>query len=407
MERIALLSFHGCPYAKIGDRDTGGMNIYVLKLAEELGRLGLIVDVFTRIHDMTDPVIVDISETARVIHLQAGPPDESKTKLHNHIPKFANALNHFTKTNKLKYDLIYSHYWLSGVVGNQQKTVWNVPNISTFHTLAKPKMAANESIVESQKRIIAEQQVLIGSDSVVVSTESEKQDIIKYYDLEGSKIHVIPAGVDLKLFRPLDKLECKNGLNITHKNVIISVAQRIEPLKGLDLLINALPYLKNLGDIKLLIVGGDQNSKDQIEYLMKLVSDLGLLDNVEFTGPVSQKDLVKYYNSSDVLVMPSHYETFGLAALEAQACGLPVIAAGIGGPEVFIQNGRNGYLVPNQEPMEYAKRINQIIQNNVESNIMALESRKTAETMSWESTAEKFINHCRSYSFKNPVTVQI
>ena len=209
MERIALLSFHGCPYAKIGDRDTGGMNIYVLKLAEELGRLGLIVDVFTRIHDMTDPVIVDISENARVIHLQAGPPDESKTKLHNHIPKFTNALNHFSETNKLKYDLIYSHYWLSGVVGNQQKTVWNVPNISTFHTLAKPKMAANESIVESQKRIIAEQQVLIDSDSVVVSTESEKQDIIKHYDLEGSKIHVIPAGVDLKLFRQLDKHECK------------------------------------------------------------------------------------------------------------------------------------------------------------------------------------------------------
>ena len=135
MERIALLSFHGCPYAKIGDRDTGGMNIYVLKLAEELGRLGLIVDVFTRIHDMADPVIVDISENARVIHLQAGPPDESKTKLHNHIPKFPNALNHFSETNKLKYDLIYSHYWLSGVVGYQQKTVWNVPNISTFRSV--------------------------------------------------------------------------------------------------------------------------------------------------------------------------------------------------------------------------------------------------------------------------------
>lgn len=405
MDRIALLSFHGCPYAKIGDKDTGGMNIYVLKLAEELGRLGFIVDVYTRIHDIDDPVIVKIDENSRVIHLKAGAPDESKANLHKHIPAFTYALNHFSDINNLKYDVIYSHYWLSGLVGNQQKLVWDIPNISTFHTLAKLKMAATESIVESRKRITSEKQVLIDSDSVIVSTESEKQDIIKFYELNGSKISVIPAGVDLERFKPLDQQKCKDSLNLVDKNIVISVAQRIEPLKGLDLLINALPYLDQLNMTKLLIVGGDQNSTKEIEQLMMLIGNLGLSNTVDFTGPVLQKDLPKYYNASDVFVMPSRYETFGLAALEAQACGLPVIAADVGGPEVFIENGKNGYLVPNQNPKQYAKRINQVIANKMNNKVMKQESRKIAETMSWESTAKMFIDHYRSHSSKRPISV--
>ena len=390
MYKLALLSFHGCPVARLGERDTGGMNVYVLQLAREFGRRGNHVDVFTRCHDPRGPRIVELGEGARVMHLEAGPLHKAKEGLYEYIPQFISNLYAFQRAEGLQYDLIHSHYWLSGRVGMALGRGWDVPHAATFHTLAKAKLRARAGEREPQLRTVVEERVLHGADAIVVSTEEEREDLVRLYRARRHKVCVVPAGVDLELFAPLDKIQARRVLGLSEKKVILYVG-RIEPLKGLDLLLRALTLLEDAADTRLLVVGGNLEREGELGRLRSMAAALGIEHMVTFIGSVSQDELPNYYSASDVFVLPSYYESFGLAALEAMACGTPVIASRVGGLKTFIKHGESGYLVPWHCPEPFAQRLDVLLSNPALRERMGRAARAKAQQMGWGRAADRLL----------------
>ena len=393
MYSVALLSVHGCPFARLGERDTGGMNVYLLQIARELGSRGHRADVYTRVHDPNDPEIVELGENARVIHIQAGPHGETKQGLHRHIPEFVHGLEEFRERDGTEYDLVHSHYWLSSLAAIELCGRWDVPHVATFHTLARAKLEARPDEQESQTRIDAEHAAMMGADSMVVSTGRERSDIARLYRVPTGKVDVVPAGVDLEMFRPLGRDESRRLLGLGGERLILAVAQRIEPLKGLDVIIEALPLMDGGGETRFLVVGGDENSAGEVARLQGVAAELGVEERVTFAGAVSQDELPAYYSAADVCVLPSYYESFGLAALESLACGTPVVASRVGGPLSFIVDGVNGHLVPERRPQAYARCIDVVMSQGAE---MAEAARRTAAGLGWDSVAEGLLAHYSS-----------
>ena len=387
MLRLAILSFHGCPVARLGEKDTGGMNVYVMQLARELGRRGNQVDVFTRTHDPNDPQIVPLGDGARVIHLKAGGYSDTKETLYETTPEFLSNLRAFWEAEGSEYDLIHSHYWLSGHVGGVLSQSWNVPHVTTFHTLAKTKIRARAGEMESERRLSVEARLADRADAMVVSTQDEKDDLVRLYQAHPHKVWVTPPGVDLDLFRPSDKAEARRTLGLDGAKVILYVG-RLEPLKGLDILLNAVALLEDDSETRLLIVGGGPGD-DELGRLKQLASDHGIQGRVTFTGAVRQTDLPDYYNAADVFVLPSHYESFGLAALEAMACGTPVVASRVGGLKTFIESGRTGYLIPWRCPEPFAHRLEMLLDSPALRDMMGKAARTKALEMSWSGVADR------------------
>lgn len=388
MSKLALLSFHGCPVARLGEKDTGGMNVYVLQLAKELGKRGNHVDVYTRRHDPNDPQIIEIGDGARVVHLEAGPTNGSKDSLFRYIPEFVRNLRHFQGSDGTHYDLIHSHYWLSGWVGSVLSQDWNTPHAVTFHTLARTKLRARPGEAESDVRLAAEKRIADSVDAVVVSTSEEKEDLHRLYQTPQRRIQVIPAGVDLDLFRPLGKRKSREDLGIHEKNMILYVG-RVEPLKGIEILIKALPMLESSSDTRLMIVGGSSEKDSELERLKGLATQLGIDDRVTFTGPLKQTELPTYYSAADAFVLPSYYESFGLVALEAMACGTPVVVSRVGGLKTFIRDGYTGYLIPWRCPEPFAQRLDMLLANPALRDAMGDAAANTAQQMGWGRVADR------------------
>lgn len=390
--RLALLSFHGCPVARLGEKDTGGMNVYVLQLAREFAAKGYEVDVFTRYHDPDDPEIVELDDGARVIHLDAGPIDAAKEDLFNYIPAFIRELYDFQRSEETRYDVIHSHYWLSGRVGMTLSREWNVPHATTFHTLAKTKLRARAGEREPQLRQDIEALVMSDADGIIVSTEEEQHDVVSLYDAPAHKVEVIPAGVNLDMFSPVERDYARRELDIGEENVILYVG-RIEPLKGIDILLRAVPLLECAGDLRVLVVGGNPSGDTEMERLKRISRELGIQDSVTFTGPVPQDQLPAYYSAADVYVLPSHAESFGLAALEAMACGTPVVVSRVGGLKTFVDNAKTGYLVPWRCPEAFAQRLDMLLANPDLREAMGRAGRDKALSMGWDRVADRMLGY--------------
>ena len=393
--RLALLSFHGCPVARLGEKDTGGMNVYVLQLAREFAARGYRVDVFTRHHDPQDPRIVELEDGARVVHLDAGPYDAAKQDLFNYIPRFISELREFQQSERLAYDVIHSHYWLSGRVGMTLRSAWRVPHVTTFHTLAKTKLRARSGERESQLRQDVEALVISSADGIVVSTEEEKRDVIALYGAHPRKVEVIPAGVNLDMFSPMDREEARRDLGIREENVVLYVG-RIEPLKGIDLLIRAASMLECAPDLRVLVVGGGSGGDAETQRLKAIAAEVGIRESVTFTGSVPQDSLRAYYSAADAYVLPSHAESFGLAALEAMACAAPVVVSRVGGLKTFIEDGKTGYLVPWRRPESFARRLDVLLANPDLRRTMGRAAREKALSMSWGRVAERTLDYYAS-----------
>ena len=391
MDRVALLSVHGCPVSRLGERDSGGMNVYVLQLAKELGKLGIKADIYTRYHDPNDPQVVDLGENARAIHLKAGPYDRAKETLHRYVPEFISSLYRFQFSEGIAYDLVHSHYWLSGAAGLELAQEWNTPHVTMFHTLAKIKMQARAGESESEQRLAMESQVMGSVDAIVASTGYEKDDLGRLYEVASQKVRVMPAGVDIELFRPLGKARSRRELGVTEGKVLLSVG-RIEPLKGLDILLRAMAMLEDADDTRLLLVGGDPDRDRYVQWLKSLAVELRIDDAVTFVGAVPQSELPTYYSAADLFVLPSYYESFGLVALEAMACGVPVVASRFGGPSTFIKGGETGYLVPWHCPEPYAQRIDMLLSSQHLRESMGRAARAKAESMSWSAAARSTVD---------------
>lgn len=390
MCRLAILSFHGCPVARLGEKDTGGMNVYVLQLTREFARKGIEVDVFTRYHDPDDPKIVELEDGARVIHLKAGSYEAAKEDLFDYIPEFLSELYSFQKTEGTTYDLVHSHYWLSGRVGMTLSRTWNIPHVATFHTLAQTKLRARVGEREPARRSEVESLVMRDADAIIVSTEEEKQDAVRLYDAHPQKIKVIPAGVNLDTFKPVNQSIARQRVGIHEKQVILYVG-RIEPLKGIDVLLEAAALLDGSDEIRVLIVGGSPGNDSELDRLKALTTELGIESMVTFTGAIKQNKLPDYYSAADVFVLPSHSESFGLAALEAMACGTPVVVSRVGGLKTFIDNGETGYLVPWRCPEPFVQRLEMLLANPLLREAMGRAARAKALQMGWGHTADRML----------------
>ena len=391
MCRIAMISVHGCPLANLGGRETGGMNVYVRDLSRELGKQGMVVDVFTRLTDESLPEVVEFGENVRVVHLPAGvvgPMD--KNKVFEDLPRFVAQIRRFTVENGLSYQYIHSHYWLSGWVGKLLARTWNLPHITTFHTLGRVKNRALEGPAETERRGEIEERIVAQAEGIVVSSDHERHSLVDLYGASREKIHVIPPGVDLSLFRPLDPHEAKARLGLTGQEVILAVG-RMDPVKGFDVLIRAVPHLRQRLSLRLIIAGGPTDGPEY-RRLVKLVEELGVGDCVSFVGPIAQTDLPLYYSAACVVVVPSHYESFGFVAAEALACGAPVVASRVGGLPTFIRDGFNGHLVPWRTPQAYAEQIERLLSDRELRDRLAANARPSVEPIGWSTTAERTID---------------
>lgn len=386
MLRLALICFHSCPAGRLGEKDTGGMNVYVRQLARRLGSQGYQVDIFTRRHDPEDPQIVPIGERARVIHIKAGPLAIVKEDLYQHIPEFIYELGAFQQAECARYDLIHSHYWLSGRIGMKLSRRWRVPHIATFHTHARTKIKARPGEREVEQRACVEEVVMDNVDAIVASTVVERDEITELYGAAHSKIKVVPPGVDLDLFKPADKAQARRALNIAEDRVALYVG-RIEPLKGIDILLRAAKLLDARANTRFVIVGGGPEDAAELQRLKALAARLRIQDMVTFTGAVEQERLPAYYNAADVMALPSYYESFGLAALEAMACATPVVVSKVGGLQTFIEHGRAGYLIPRQCPEPFARALDALLADPALAAAMGSAARRKASKMSWDRTA--------------------
>jgi D-inositol-3-phosphate glycosyltransferase len=399
-----MLSYHTCPLATLGGKDTGGMNVYVRELAKQLGRMGIQVDVFTRSQDEHVPHVVhDLGYGNRVFHVPAGPEMPTpKQELAEYIPTFSEYVIKLAEEKGLHYDLIHSHYWMSGIAGIELKQAWDVPMVHMFHTLGLMKnRIAREGEYEGDYRIRGEREVLRHTDRVIAATVAELAQLQWLYEAQTDNVQVIPPGVDLGKFYPIPEEDAREYLNVPICQRMLLFVGRIEPLKGVDTLIRSLAVMRDLGTLQkhevcLSIIGGDASvSDEEMSYemtrLLDLREELGLQQVVTFLGKRSQDTLPYYYSAADVVVVPSHYESFGMVALEAMACGTPVVASRIGGLAYLIQDGETGFHVRDQEPAELAARLTELLEDDALHHRLGENARAYAQKYSWKTISDQIL----------------
>ena len=386
MERAAFITLHACPLAAPGQGKSGGMNVYVRQLAAALGDMGMQIDIFTREHSDVFNRIETIGPSVRVIHIKAGEPEAHVGELYAHLPEFLEQVNTFKEEQGLEYDVVHSHYWLSSWVGRELSQAMGVPHVVTFHTLALLKMQSRAGESEPATRQQVERELMASADHIVAFSPHERDAMVRLYQADATRIGLIPCGVDLSLFRPLDQQEVREKLGLNGEKVLLYVG-RIEPLKGLELLLHTAAQLQTFEQIRVLVVGGGAGRDQEIDRLREMAKSLNVDEVFDFIGRVDQQDLPLYYNAADVCVVPSFYESFGLAALESMACGTPVVATRAGGLSTIIQHGRTGYLKAWRCPEAFASSLEMIISSRNLQHSMGLAARRRAEGLSWDNVA--------------------
>lgn len=374
-----MISDHGDPLEPLGSSEAGGQNVYVYELSRALGRRGWLVDVFTRWDSKTKGQIVNFGKNVRVIRIKAGPLKFiEKNDLFKLLPEFLADLILFIKKEKINYSLIHGHYYFSGWLGAELKRIYHIPLVETFHSLGFIKkqyyLAKDPS---PDNRLEIEKMTMRACDKIISTSDSEKKQMIRHYGASANKIQVIPAGVNLQRFKPVDKNYSRRKIGYSTKDKIILFVGRIEKRKGIDTLIEALPKTaKKLGqaeakNIKLIIVGGNPLKRKMIKEeikefsrLEKIVKKLSLEKIINFVGGKPQDELKYYYSAADIVCVPSYYEPFGMVTIEAMACGTPVIGSRVGGIQTTIKNGKNGFLVPAKNPEALADKLIKVLSDD-------------------------------------------
>ena len=382
---IAYVSFHTCPLASPGEGKAGGMNVYVRQLAGHLALLGHRVDIYTREH----PGHCGVKEMGpvRVIHLPGGPPDLPASQLYPYLPDFLAHMRRYVAENSAPYDLVHSHYWLSGWVGRHIASDLGVPHVFSYHTLARAKAQAGLEPDLDRLADAVEAHLARHTDLIVAFTPLEKENLRHLFGLQDDRVVTVPCGVDTDLFRPVDASLLKRDLGLDGRHVLLFVG-RLEPLKGVDLVISTLAIMDCRDRLHLLVVGGDPSGRE-LQRLQSLARQLGVERNVTFLGRVEHHQLPAFYSLADVCVVPSYYESFGLAALEAMACGTPVVAYRTGGVPYVVQHTRTGYLVTWRCPEPFANCLEALLFNPSLKREMGRSARTWARTLSWGRVARR------------------
>jgi len=403
MLRVAILSVHTCPLAAPGGKETGGMNVYVRETARELARMAVQVDVFTRSQDPSIPRVVAMGHGARVIHLTAGARAPMRREaIHGHLGEFVTGVERFRRAQGIEYDIIHAHYWLSGAAGLALRDKWGAPLVQMFHTLGRLKntVAQSPDEVEPELRIAEESRIVASADRIVAANVVERAHLVWHYKADAERVEVIPCGVDTEMFRPLSRATAKEMLELGPEPMLLYVG-RLQPIKGLETLLEAMTRLDGA---TLLIVGGDQDEPENSHgvALREQVAALQLERRVRFLGAQPQRLLRLFYAAADATVMPSYYESFGMVALEAMACGCPVVASSVGGLTTTIQDGVTGHLVPEGNPAALAERLAALLADDEARARLGREAARWAEAHRWPCVAESV---CRLYSMLRPAAV--
>ena len=403
-QRVAMLSVHTGPLAQLGGSKTGGMNVYVRELSRALGKRGLLVDIFTRAGADEEPRIrTDLGENVRVIYVPAGPAHiASPDALIPYLDDFATGVCHFAYEQNIRYDLLHSHYWLSGLVAEQLRHFWGpVPVVQMYHTLGQMKnqIAQDESQRANQARIDGEERITRFANRMIAATPAEEDQLVRLYNADPAKIAIIPPGVDLCHFRPQPRTEMRRQLGLPLDQKIALFVGRIEPLKGIDTIIQATRLLCDQNpaladELTVAIVGGSPwvaQLDTEMARLQAMRTELGLERTVRFVGARQQSVLPDFYSAADVVLMPSHYESFGMVGLEAMSCGAPVIAANVGGLAHLVKDGKTGFLVPPRAPGALAERMNLLLSDELLRWGMGKAARKEARRYGWRIIADRML----------------
>jgi len=408
LKRIALISYHTCPLASQEGKETGGMNIYVLELARELAKQGVQIDIFTRSQDVDNPFLVHIENGLRLIHLPAGPQKSlPKKELLQYVDDFVKNFFEFVATEKVSYDLLYCHYYMSGLAGQKIQTGMSaigghtkkLPMVFTYHTLGLMKnlVARNELEQENKERIDIEISLGQTADKIIAASSNDAEYLHYLYEVPESKVVTIPPGVNVELFQPIDQKKAKQKIGADLDHHLVLFVGRIEPLKGVDGLIYAIKILSEKDPntrVCLWIVGGDtsQTQKEwsaELQKLEKLRLLLRIPTTVHFAGQQSQEQLRYYYNAADVVVMPSHYESFGMAAAEAMACGTPVIMTNVAGISRMLDENHRGLVTTVNNPLLLASQIEHVLENQISHEVVAQELMEKVQDLRWQLIAAR------------------
>jgi D-inositol-3-phosphate glycosyltransferase len=394
--RIGVISMHTSPTASLGQNGNGGLNVYVREVASAFSDRGIATDIFTRRQSPDDPAIESLAPLSRVIYLPAG-KSLDKYSLYNEVPAFAAAIRAFASREHVSYDLLYSHYWLSGEVACLLRADMGVAWAHTAHTLGlvKNRTLASGARPEPALRIRVEGEIAQQADLLIGSTADEADDLIRLYGADPDRVHVVAPGIDLATFQPFDRAEARRKIGYGPGRLLLFVG-RLERLKGVDVAIRALSLLRDRDheDLRLIVLGEDvrDGEESEKERLKSVASAAGVRDRVDFLGTVAHHELPYFYAAADVCVMPSYSESFGLVALEAQACGRPVVASGVSGLRSVVRDEVSGYLIEDHDPAIYAERIGRLLSDPELAQQMGRRGRLLAQRFSWTRTADRLGN---------------
>jgi D-inositol-3-phosphate glycosyltransferase len=362
------------------------MNVYISELSRQMSRRWHRMDIFTRRADAQTPEVTELDERTRVIQVEAGPHDAVKESLPRYVPDFAQGVLDFQKRDRRAYDLVHSHYWLSGRAGQELKREWEAPHVVMFHTLAEAKNRHHAQEREPAYRARDERAVAADADRIICASEGEKGMLVRLYGAPAGRVSVVPCGVDTLRFRPMRKARARQKLGLPEDEPVVLFVGRMEPLKGIEVLLQAAALVE--GRFRLLIVGGDEREKARKAELASLARELRVFARTAFVDAAAHRELPLYYNAADVCVVPSYYESFGLVAVEAMACGVPVVASRVGGLKETVIDGRTGYLVPWRCPEPFAERLELLLSNDGLRRSLGREARRAAQRFRWPQVAE-------------------
>jgi D-inositol-3-phosphate glycosyltransferase len=396
-----MISLHTSPRDQPGAGDSGGMNVYILSVAKRLAEQGIPVDIFTRCRGTGAPEVEEIGPDSRIIQVQAGPCGAlPKEQLPEVLPSFLGgvlerAAQEHRAHRHSPYDVVHSHYWLSGWVGSRAKEIWGAPLVASFHTLAKVKDASAPAIgpPEPPARRLGEQRLVRGADRIVAPTPAEASELVNLYGADPSRIRIVAPGVDGRIFAPRPKEEARARLKLNGRRLALFVG-RLQPFKGPDVAIRAFAMAiarapESTRDIVLWVVGGpsgEPSGRDEVAHLSSLAASLGVAERVAFFPPQPHERLADFYSAAEAVLVPSRSESFGLVALEAQACGTPVIGTAAGGMRHVVVDRQSGFLVDGQDPETYAVHLLALLSDPELAARFSLAAAQQAGRFSWDAT---------------------
>jgi D-inositol-3-phosphate glycosyltransferase len=390
--RIAMLSIHSSPIGPLGTQNTGGMSIYVREVARWIGAFGHKVDIFT--YSAGPAKTIDLYPNVRLVYLTLAQRAEiPKEKLPDQLPAISKVLECYARQYQLKYHVIHSHYWLSGVVGDWVQQRWGCPHLTMFHTLGRVKNKTTAGESESDRRITHEHRLVDAAQGIVAPSRGEKNHLESHYGAPSEKVSVIPCGVNMDLFIPMEKKRVRSLLKIDDTSLVILFVGRFAPVKGMDMLLEAVAELvPRYPQLKLVVVGGDGPEADSTLALRDLAGTLGVTSHLRLVGRIGHDDLPVYYNAADFLALPSFYESFGLVTLESLACGTPVAATLTGGASSIIKEGINGTLISQPDTPTVAQGLERLLIQVQQQTFSTRQIRESVAAYGWDVIAASILN---------------